>query len=104
MAANATSSVEETIAPRTSATPQDMPGMIVCATHATISIVATTKPNAIWKIQKAAVRNSLVGAVTLSQYSSGGRKITKTRSGGSGTVGRCGIKPIAIPPKTSTIG
>ena len=67
-------------------------------------VVTITNPKAIWKIQKAPARNSLVGAVTLSQYSSGGKKTTNTKAGGSGNVGTPGMKPMAIPPSTSTMG
>ena len=91
IAAKATSSVDETMAPSTNATPQLMPGIIACAIAATAIVVTMTKPNAIWKIQSAPARNSLVGAVTLSQYSSGGKKTSNTSSGGSGNVGTPGM-------------
>src|SRR5690348_6873098 len=38
------------------------------------------------------------------EYSSGGRKITSTSSGSRPTSGTPGMKPIASPPITSTIG
>src|SRR5579871_3751189 len=45
-----------------------------------------------------------VGAVIDSQYKSGGRKITSTRSGSSRICGKPGMKPSIRPPQTKTIG
>ena len=44
-----------------------MPGTIAWAIAATTTVVTMTSPKAIWNIQNAPARNSLVGAVTLSQ-------------------------------------
>src|SRR5579862_312708 len=91
--ANATSSVDETIAPSTNAVAHAIVGISACATALTANIVMTTSPNASWKIHHNPddVKNSLVGAVTASQYSSGGRKITRTRSGGIASAGSPGM-------------
>src|SRR5579872_211782 len=91
MGANATSSVDETAAPSTKHAAQPSAGTSACATAATATVVMMTKPTASWKIHQAPVTNSLVGAVKLSQYKSGGRKTTKTRSGGSVNVGASGM-------------
>ena len=69
------------------------PSTSACATSATVHIVASTSPTASSEIERTSRLRSCRLAKNAAEYSSGGRKITSTRSGSSSTSGRPGTKP-----------
>jgi hypothetical protein len=104
MALAASGSVGETIAPRANATGQVIPSTMAMAATATAAAVARTSPTASSEIVRASARRSRGEAKKPAQYSSGGRKATRTSSGGRVTSGMPGTNPITSPPSTSRIG
>ena len=105
ISAAASGSVGETIAPSTNATGHDMPSTSAWATTATVHIVASTSPIANTETTRMPRRMSCRFAKKADEYSSGGRKITSTRSGSSVTVSSVpSTNPRPRPPITSTIG
>ena len=101
--AGATASVGETTAPSTNATPHDSP-MSSCATTATRPVVTNTRPTASQPMSRTLAFSSRGLAKNAAPYSSGGRKISRTRSGVSVTSPTPGTNPSASPPSTSAIG
>ncbi len=104
IAVTATGSVGETIAPSTNAAGQDMSGTTAWRQTATATQVSSTSPTDRSEIDPTLRRRSRSEAKNAAEYSSGGRKISSTRSGSSSIVGMPGMKPIARPPRTRKIG
>lgn len=104
IAVAATGSVGDTMAPRRKATGQDIPSMNVWATTATATHVASTSPIASMPIGRMFWRRSRSDAKNAAEYSSGGRKMSSTRSGSRVTSGSPGMSPIPSPPMTRKIG
>ncbi len=103
ISAGATASVGDTIAPSTKATSQSSP-ISSWATIATPIIVTNTSPIESSAIGRAARRRSRSDVKKAAPYRSGGRKISRTRSGSSSTSGTPGMKPTSAPPTNSVIG
>jgi hypothetical protein len=100
----ATASVGDSTAPRTNAACQDIPWMTAWATTATATVVTTTRPTDSSVIGPRLARRSRSEEKNAAAYSSGGRKIRRTRSGLSPVAGTPGRKPITAPPHTSRMG
>jgi hypothetical protein len=101
MAVAATGSVGETIAPKTNAAAQGRPTSR-CATEATVRVVSSTRPMDRDAIGLRFALRSRGEEKKAAEYRSGGRKIKRTRSGGSLISGTTGIRPNASPPRTRT--
>src|SRR4051794_11097543 len=99
----ATGSGRPTIAPSTKDWRQRRPTRR-WATPATTRILARTSPTDSSVIGRRSVRRSRRLAKNAAEYSSGGRKMTRTRSGSSLASGRPGRTPSRAPPSTSTTG
>ncbi len=104
MAVAATGSVGATIAPRANAAAHERSSITACATTATVTVVPITSPIASMEMLRRSALRSRRLAKNAAEYSSGGRKMTSTRSGSSSTSGSPGRNPSPSPPTTSTIG
>src|SRR3954454_6576309 len=103
IAVAATASVGATIAPSVNDTAHDMP-TTSWAISATPTIVNRTQPTASIEIGFRLACRSRSDEKNAAEYSSGGSRMMKTRSGGSSTSGAPGTNPSAAPPTTSAIG
>ena len=101
--AGATASVGETTAPSTKATLHGRP-MSSCAITATAPVVTKTRPTASQPIDRTLALSSRGLEKKAAPYRSGGRKISRTRSGSSVISPTPGTNPTARPPRTSAIG
>ncbi len=104
---NATSSYDDTMAPRTNADAPAHAGHDWCAIAGSTTVVTITNPNAIWKFQKAPARNSLVGAVQRSlpiEQRRLKKKTTSTSSVEARNVVYVRNEAIAIPPEHENNG
>ena len=99
----ATGSVGDTIAPSTNAIAHDRP-IASCPITATVTMVSSTRPIASSEIGRMLLRSARRSAKKAAEYSSGGRKTSRTRSGSSSISGIPGSRPSATPPSTSGIG
>ena len=100
----ASGSVGDTIAPSANAAAHGSPSIAACATSATEHIVMSTSPIAVRVIARACARRSRTDEKYAALNRSGGRKISRTRSGSSCTSGTPGANPTRLPPITSRIG
>src|SRR5690242_17219254 len=89
-AAAATASGGEMMAPKTNDSGQPNSGMQKCAAIATIVVVNSTHPIASNEIARMLFLNSGKEVVHAAAYKTGGRKIRKTTSGFSDTIGSPG--------------
>ncbi len=104
MLAPASGSVGDTIAPSANAPAQERPPITACATTATATIVASTRPTAVSPTVRTLRRMYPRSVKNAAPYTSGGRNTTSTTLGLSLKAGNPGTKPNAAPPSTSTIG
>src|SRR3954462_4878488 len=100
----ATGSVGDTTAPSTNAAGHVIPSIRACATTATETIVAVTRPTASRPIGRMLARMSCSDAKKAAEYSSGGRNATRTISGSSSKSPPPGMKASRPPPIVSRIG
>ena len=103
IAVAATGSVGETIAPSAKASGHESP-IASCPITATAPIVRSTRPIDAIEIARRSLRSARRSEKKAAAYSSGGRKITSTRSGSSSISGMPGSRPSTSPPSTSGIG
>ncbi len=104
MAAAATASGGETIAPNATATAQGIPGRSAWIATATAPVVARTNPTASSPMGRRFDLNSRSDVKNAAAQRMGGRKTKKTRSGSSSGILIPGTKPIASPAMTCRIG
>jgi hypothetical protein len=92
------------MAPIRKAMGQLNPGISRCAATATSKVVNSTSPTAALVIGLMEDLKLCQLVFQAAAYKIGGKKITKTISGSSEITGNPGIRLIAIPDKTNTIG
>ena len=103
IAVAAAGSVGATIAPRAKDIAHGSP-ISSCPMTATTAAVARTSPIADSEMTRASSRSARRSTKKAEEYSSGGRKTSRTRSGSSWTWGIPGTRPRTRPPMTSGIG
>ena len=90
IAVAASGSVGETMAPSANAAAHGSPSIAACATSATRTVVTSTSPTALRVIGRRSARRSRSDEKYAALNSSGGRKISRTRSGSSSMFGTPG--------------